>query len=235
MVMPLATQFLIDLYGWRGALLLIGGLNLHGIICGASLRRATDDVSEITMETLQTDFGKNDPVNELNMNMFRRMEFVSLLPIAVGSGYTMMGWTIYLVPHAMNVGYQPYHAALLSTMGGLGHVTGMLLFPVLSKLISSEQILCASTVVNSASLLIDPISAAFNSYVGMVVSSLMYGVSRSLLAVSLIKLVLVDIDDHDRKTMCLAWIMFYYSIGSILSSILSGKFCDLTSYLHCVI
>ena len=223
MVVPLLTQFLIDLYGWRGALLLIGGLNLHVIICGASLRavRTIDDVSGSMAETLQPDH-ENDIVNELNRNMFRRMTFVSLLPIAVGGGYTIMGWTIYLVPHAMNVGFQPYDAALLSTIGGIGTITGMFVFPILSKLLSNDQILCVGTIISSISLLIDPISAAFYYYVGMVISSFLFGVSRSLLTVILFKLVHEDIDDQDKKTMGLAWILFAYSIGSLLSSILSG-------------
>ncbi|XP_072039132.1 uncharacterized protein [Amphiura filiformis] len=38
MVMPLITQFLLEVYGWRGTMLIIGGLNAHITVCGALLK-----------------------------------------------------------------------------------------------------------------------------------------------------------------------------------------------------
>lgn len=43
MVLPLLTEFLIGVYGWRGALLLIGGLNLQTMVAGALLRPSSTD------------------------------------------------------------------------------------------------------------------------------------------------------------------------------------------------
>ncbi|XP_011680324.1 monocarboxylate transporter 14-like [Strongylocentrotus purpuratus] len=43
MVLPLLTEFLIEVYGWRGALLLIGGLNLQTMVAGALLRPCPTD------------------------------------------------------------------------------------------------------------------------------------------------------------------------------------------------
>lgn len=43
MVLPLFTEFLIGVYGWRGALLLIGGLNLQTMVAGALLRPSSTD------------------------------------------------------------------------------------------------------------------------------------------------------------------------------------------------
>ncbi len=40
MVAPLMTQFLLDTYGWRGALLMWGGISLNVTVCGALLRPA---------------------------------------------------------------------------------------------------------------------------------------------------------------------------------------------------
>ena len=35
MTIPLRTQLLIDTYGWRGCMLLLGGINLHLVVSGA--------------------------------------------------------------------------------------------------------------------------------------------------------------------------------------------------------
>ena len=51
-VMPLLIQLFIDVYGWRGTLLLVGGINLHCMVSGALLkpitasRNASDDGNE---------------------------------------------------------------------------------------------------------------------------------------------------------------------------------------------
>ncbi|XP_072025018.1 monocarboxylate transporter 13-like [Amphiura filiformis] len=40
-VMPLVTQFLLDVYGWRGTVLILGGLTAHIVVSGALLRPVT--------------------------------------------------------------------------------------------------------------------------------------------------------------------------------------------------
>ena len=44
--MPLLIQFCIDVYGWRGTLLLVGGINLHCIVSGALLKPIPATISE---------------------------------------------------------------------------------------------------------------------------------------------------------------------------------------------
>ena len=224
MVMPLLTQLFIDVYGWRGALLLIGGLNFHLIVCGALLQATTaverNDVSEIP----QTDRKHID--TNLGLNLLKSMEFVSLMSVAIGSGYTIIGWTMYIVPHALDVGFEPYDAALLATVGGIGYVVGTVIFPFMSTLLSNEQLLCGSTVFTTISLLIDPISAVFYSYVGMMTSCVIFGVCRSIVFVILFKIVHTDIDEGEQ-TVTVAWLFFGYSIGTLSSAFLSGNIFSL--------
>ena len=40
MILPLLTLYLLEAYGWRGAQMIVGGLNLHIIVCGATLRHS---------------------------------------------------------------------------------------------------------------------------------------------------------------------------------------------------
>ena len=49
---PLVTTFLVSVYAWRGAILIIGGIQLHGLVFSALVRspkpRATKEVSGIS-------------------------------------------------------------------------------------------------------------------------------------------------------------------------------------------
>ena len=51
MIMPLLTQVVIDVYGWRRALLLVGGLNIHLILCGALLKATPTPASKISNDS----------------------------------------------------------------------------------------------------------------------------------------------------------------------------------------
>ena len=241
MVMPLLTQLFIDVYGWRGALLLVGGLNLHLILCGALLKTTTAseiyDVSESRFkdvsESLSTDVSESRStgipqtdrklkyvIDNLGLNLFKSMEFLSLMSVAFGIGYTSVGWTMYLIPHALDVGFEPYDAALLATVGGIGFAVGAAVFPFVSKLLSNEQILCGCSVLTTISFLIDSISAVFYSYVGMMTSCAIFGVVRAMAFVILFKIVHAD---FGKQTATVAWLFFGYSIGNLSSAFLSGN------------
>ncbi|XP_071488695.1 monocarboxylate transporter 12-like [Diadema antillarum] len=48
MVLPIVAEYLGKIYGWRGALLILGGLSLFSVVCGALLRpfERTEDSSK---------------------------------------------------------------------------------------------------------------------------------------------------------------------------------------------
>ena len=47
---PLLTELLIDIYGWRGSMLLLGGINLHLVVSGALLIPFIPDRNNIIKE-----------------------------------------------------------------------------------------------------------------------------------------------------------------------------------------
>ena len=228
--MPVLTQFLHELYGWRGALLLIGGLNLHILVCGSTLRASTRYVSNDNTSLTTKGNDKHQQncvstfVSKLGLNLLLTDIYVlSLMIIAAGAGYIIIGWTIYLVPHALDIGYRSYDAALLSTVGGLGHLVGCAIFPLVAKVLSNKQIMYGTTILSSVALLLDPMSAVYHSYAGLMVSCVTVGICRAIIFVVLFKIINEEIH-NDIKTTVISWIYFFECCGSLLSGFLSGLY-----------
>ena len=220
MVMPLLTQLFLDIYGWRGAMLLLGGLNLHIVLCGALFRPTLKEVTKVQREHKPKDTSSIS--EDLGFTLFKSINFISMISVSLGCGYVGTGWTVYIVPHALDLGYQPYEAALLATTGGIGYLLGSVMFPFLTKTFSSVQILYMANIANCLSMLLDPVAATLHSYAGMMVSSATFGAARTIIFAILYKLINESIDD-DKKTIVVMWIFVWDNFGSLASGFLSGK------------
>ncbi|XP_072025017.1 monocarboxylate transporter 11-like [Amphiura filiformis] len=173
-VMPLTTQFLLDVYGWRGAMLILGGITAHVVVTGASLRPVTEETQKECPSSDQKHTQKAKPASLIanviaafDLDLFLNIDFVSLACINFASGYYFTGWLIYLVPHAEDLGFSPYASSALATFGGIGNLIGSCIFPLLTKVLSSKLIIILANILVFISLAVDPIISALHSYVGL--------------------------------------------------------------------
>ncbi|XP_004594972.2 LOW QUALITY PROTEIN: monocarboxylate transporter 11 [Ochotona princeps] len=100
-----ALQLLLDTFGWRGALLLLGAVTLHLTPCGALLRPLAlpgDSASP-----------PRGPVAALGLGLFTRRAFsvFALGTAVIGAGYFVP--YVHLAPHALDRGLSGYGAALV--------------------------------------------------------------------------------------------------------------------------
>ena len=231
MVMPLVTQFLLDVYGWRGTLMILGALLLHLIVCGAVL-------TPVKREHLENKFFcKNDEArchqeyesnetrssNYFDFILFKDMRFISLLLYNVGQGYCITGWLIYLVPHAIDIGFSSTAAAFLATLGGVGNLIACILYPLVKQTLSDKQILYSMSTLGCVALMIDPIFAVSRSYIGLMISSVSLGFGRGMAILAAYTLIRVTIE-QDKISNAFIWFTASYSIGSLSSGFLSGIF-----------
>ena len=213
MIMPLATQFLLDLYGWRGALLILAGLNLHLVVCGATLRTVSQQQGHCESPNTKLRVGRT---------VSKRLHCLSLMFLGLGAGYVITGWTVYLLPHALDLNFTPYEAALLATFGGFGHAFGSFIFPIFANCFSTKQWLYVTTAFNCIALAIYPLSAHYNTYAGLAISCVTSGMGRAILYITLYKIINESFGDDDKSNVML-WCLFANSVGSLLSGFLSGK------------
>lgn len=100
-----ALQLLLDTFGWRGAMLLLGAITLHLTPCGALLRPLA----------LPGDppAPPRGPLAALGLGLFTRRAFLvfALGTVLVGGGYYVP--YVHLAPHALDRGLGGYRAALV--------------------------------------------------------------------------------------------------------------------------
>uniref|UniRef100_A0A673TP09 Monocarboxylate transporter 11 n=1 Tax=Suricata suricatta TaxID=37032 RepID=A0A673TP09_SURSU len=105
-------QFLLDTFGWRGALLLLGAITLHLAPCGALLRPLV-----LPGDPLAPPRG---PLAALGLGLFARRAFsiFALGTALVGGGYFVP--YVHLAPHALDLGLGGYGAALVVAVAAVG-------------------------------------------------------------------------------------------------------------------
>ncbi|XP_013004221.1 monocarboxylate transporter 11 isoform X3 [Cavia porcellus] len=107
-----ALQLLLDTFGWRGALLLLGAVTFHLTPCGALLRPLA----------LPGDppAPPRGPLAALGLGLFRRRAFsiFALGTALIGGGYFIP--YVHLAPHALDRGLGGYGAALVVAVAAVG-------------------------------------------------------------------------------------------------------------------
>ena len=243
MTIKLLTQLFIDIYGWRGCMLLLGGINLHLVVSGAFLRPIIKYNKESSSERRYLTSDATNPMpkrqeyNEdekrssiftnivyyLDLGLFQDAVFLPILMYGFGNGYCLSGWLIYLVPFAKDIGFPSYKAVSLASYGGVGNLLGNILYPLLTRRFSANQILFSSTFINVLAVLAHPLCSKFASYIGLVLASIVLGCARAVGTLCLYQLIKEGIEE-DQRINAIMWTYVAHSIGSIISGFLSGLY-----------
>ncbi|XP_072019361.1 monocarboxylate transporter 12-like [Amphiura filiformis] len=184
MAAPPVAQLLLDTYGWRGTLLIIGGINCHLILSGSLLRHQQQVDSSITAtESLQNTYSplshtsddceafgwqsnslKSSTFDRINafmkfsgLDLFANLSFLATSVISTSMTALFTGWIVYFIPHCLAKGLTPFEAAFLATASGFSNLIGHVIYvPLLSNnLISLRGGLYFSGIVATVALLAD--------------------------------------------------------------------------------
>ncbi|XP_038049723.1 monocarboxylate transporter 12-like [Patiria miniata] len=142
------TQVLVDTYGWRGAMLLLGGFGFNLVVGGMLVRRPTASYQEVPdHEEHHIIDGKNSPgistdeakptksvvsklwnsvFSALCLEVFFSADFVILAAKRMLYSIAFGGSVIYVVPNGLALGLTTSEAAFLTTAWGVGDLAGML-------------------------------------------------------------------------------------------------------------
>ncbi|XP_071506668.1 monocarboxylate transporter 12-like [Diadema antillarum] len=158
MTLPVAAEELRLTYGWRGAMLVMGGFSLHSLVAcalfrprgqriaaesdprhlGTSYRSLTEEGSSHSQQNVGSmcgGFSCLDAARALmNIELFQRhpasviVIFSSLL-----MGLTYSSWIIFVIPNALSKGIPAGEAVTLATIGGASNILGRFLVGFFSQ------------------------------------------------------------------------------------------------------
>ncbi|XP_072017003.1 monocarboxylate transporter 11-like [Amphiura filiformis] len=238
-VMPILTQTLRDIYGWRGTLVLLGGLCAHSIPCGALINvdAHEQEVTE-TMPFLSVSARDKAPAkpgccksftNTLSgltdSSLLTNIHFVTqiLIPSFV-IGYTFTGWQIYTVSYAVSNGASIREASIVATSGGIGLTAIRIILPILHKLLTYKQLIYLGSFLSAMSLIL---ITQFVNFEMMVAMSVWYGISYGILGAEMY-IAIKKVTDESKYFSGVAWYSLFEGAGSISSGFITGWLFDMT-------
>ncbi|XP_038051284.1 monocarboxylate transporter 12-like [Patiria miniata] len=239
------TQLFLDTYGWRGAVLLIGGFSMHHLPSALVVRDAKPQYESLKDSPCDnpdnTDHGRRQGGNEsddgtisikafwlrlckaLDLAIFFEFNFWIVLTCRFGITSTFVSWLLYFVPHLQVKGFSPQVAASLCTAAAVGFAFGTVIW---SPFIDRGLIKCSTAIIISSlaltfSFVVDP---WVNEVIGYVIITFIYGLFASALY-TLIDVITKDLINHDRLVSAFGWMRAFF-VGRLIAGFLPGWIYD---------
>ena len=171
MVYAPVTQILLDTYGWRNTILVLGGVHFHMVLTGVLFptthKRTHDDFRDDALGWMKL-LRESNTSRLMDVSGLRVFKNLSFLANSIGIGSftcSITGWVIYFVPHCIAKGLTPYEASFLATLVGFLYLIGHFVYmPFIAKnIISVQNYLYLSFAVATISLFADIYSTTFTT------------------------------------------------------------------------
>ncbi|KAK3567639.1 hypothetical protein QTP86_020417, partial [Hemibagrus guttatus] len=226
-------QYLVQVYGWRGALLILGGLSLNIVASGALIRplRPSKVVEKSKSGSCMSLLSHTCEYFELSLLLHRGFLTYSLAVTCFNAGYFIP--YVHLVAHSRLVGFSEFQAAFVISSTGVTDIVGRVVSGWVSDLpcVRSLHLLTIWTALVGLFLLLLPLCSMQGNYVGLLAVSLAYGFSAGAMT-PLVFSVVPEIVGMERMVGALGLLQLIESVGGLLGAPLSGWLRDITgSYI----
>nr|XP_046174396.1 monocarboxylate transporter 13 isoform X3 [Oncorhynchus gorbuscha] len=226
-------QLLVEMYTWRGALLILGGLSLNMVACGALIRPLGTHKAVAALAPGESAcscaslFQRAYSYLELSLLFQRPFLTYSLAITFFNCGYFVP--YVHLVAHSRHEGFSQYQAAFVISATGVTDIVGRVVSGWASDLgrLRLPHMLVLWTGLLGLSLLVLPLGSLGGSYPGLLIISLAYGFCAGAMT-PLVFSVVPEIVGMERMLGALGLLQMIESIGGLLGSPLSGLLKDLT-------
>ncbi|KAM6909576.1 LOW QUALITY PROTEIN: monocarboxylate transporter 13 [Xenentodon cancila] len=224
-------QLLVETYAWRGALLILGGLSLNIVACGALLRpqRRSQAPTEDSQSRLScADFLRRvSSYLELSLLLERPYLTYTLGIYLFNVGYFVPYF--HLVAHSRQAGFSEYQAAFVMSAAGGADILGRIVSGWFSDMghFRLIHLLSLWTALAGVFIMLVPVSSLTGSYAALMVISLLYGFCSGALT-SVVFSVVPLIVGKERMVGGLGLVQLLESSAGLLGTPLSGLLKDLT-------
>ncbi|XP_030017870.1 monocarboxylate transporter 13 [Sphaeramia orbicularis] len=225
-------QLLVEMYAWRGALLILGGLSLNIIPCGALIRprKRSENPAKVdsgTRSSCSSVLHRVASYLELSLLCERPyltyVTAVSLLNVGYFVPY------FHLVAHSRQVGFSEYQAAFVMSATGVTDILGRVASGWFSDLgrFRLVHLLSLWSLLAGFFIMLLPVSSLSGSYPALMAVSLLYGFCSGALT-SVVFSVVPMIVGVSRMMGALGLLQLIESGAGLLGTPLSGLLKDVT-------
>lgn len=224
-------QWLIGQYGWKGALLIIGGIQLNICVCGVLMRPLTSNCcleashSETPPDTGASRMEKEERSSSthktFNWMLVRRPEFVLYAMFGILAAMSFFVPPLFLVPLSYSLGIDESWTASLLSILAMVDFSGRLLCGWYANLHVTKTIhlLTMTITLISTSLMLLPLA---NNYLSLAIFTGFYGFFFGT-TVAVHITVLADVVGMSDFDSALGLFMLIRSTGGFLGPPLAGK------------
>lgn len=210
-------QWLNQTYGWRGALLIIGGLQLNLCVCGALLRPLPADSESVA--TAATEPQKKNKT-KMSFQLLRKPELVLYILFAITAAAAFFIPPLFLAPFASSLGLSDYWPAVILSALAMADLAGRLICGWVAnlRLIRNLQLLATVVALQSVVLFLLPVSQA---YWAIVTLAAVYGfLLGCVVAVHITSI--MDVVGLESFDSALGLFMLFRSIGGFVGPPTAG-------------
>ncbi|XP_061816051.2 monocarboxylate transporter 13 isoform X2 [Nerophis lumbriciformis] len=225
-------QLMVERYAWRGALLILGGLSLNIVPCGALIptRPRPKDAEKVSAETASSGGGVLRRVSsylELSLLCQRSYLTYTMAITLLNAGYFVP--YVHLVAHSRHAGFSQYQAAFVMSAAGAADIFGRVASGWFSDLghFRLIHLMTVCTALAGLFIMLLPVSTLWGSYAALMAVSLLYGFCSGTLT-SLVFTVVPMVAGVERMMGALGLLQLIESWGGLLGSPLSGLLKDVT-------
>ncbi|KAL0970297.1 hypothetical protein UPYG_G00240010 [Umbra pygmaea] len=226
-------QLLLERYAWRGALLILGGLSLNMVACGALIRPLGAPKAVHVLApgerawSCSSIFQHAYSYLELSLLLQRPFLTFSLALSLFNSGYFVP--YVHLVAHSRHEGFSEYQAAFVISATGVTDIVGRVFAGWSSDLgrLRLPHMLVFWTGLTGIFLLLLPLGSLGGSYPGLLTVGLLYGFCSGAMT-PLVFSNVPEIVGMERMLGALGLLQLIESVGGLLGAPLSGWLKDLT-------
>ncbi|XP_056468444.1 monocarboxylate transporter 13-like isoform X1 [Gadus chalcogrammus] len=238
-------QYMLDNFGWRGSLLILGGLSLNIVPCGALIRPTRKKAPPPPKAGGKADNGGGGSGASAFRSLLRRVyRYLELSLLAHGPflTYTLAitffnaGYFVpyvHLVAHSRQAGYSEYRAAFVMSATGAADIVGRVAAGWLTDLGRARLVhmLTGWTGLTGVFIVLMPLASVAGSYGLLLGFGLGYGFCAGALT-SLVFAGVPEIVGMGRMVGALGLLSMLESVGGLLGPPLSGYLRDRTgSYI----
>lgn len=220
-------QWLIDTYGWQGALLIIGGLQLNICVCGALMRPLEFTQDQSFMEESPASLQQK---KMFHCSLLKNPEFDLYIMFAILSAAGLSIPTLYLIPFANSLGLRDYWPAFILSVVAMADLMGRLLCGWMANTRLFRNLQLLTLVVSLLSVVLVLLPACNNFWAILSLASLYGFLFGCVVAIHVTSIVdIVGLEDFDSG---LGLFMLFRSTGGFISPPLAGLLVDRTGYYN---